>query len=118
MGVFPQPSSAADVPFIQPVETADAAQPQGPNVTQPIVNPSFEIQVYLDDGRVFAYEVQSMSSAREHSVAIINGGYRSVQADQPNVLTHYPPHRIVKVKVVGKNGAIIPTNYTDRVLGT
>lgn len=73
------------------------------------------IAVYLDDGRVFEYEVSSVASAREHTSAIIATGYRSVQAEQPDVLTHYPPHRISKVKCTGLP---VATSYTDRVRGT
>lgn len=119
MGVFPYPS-AADVPVTRRETTAapHTSLLLEPLVSQSAPKPAFEIQVYLDDGRVFAYEVTSMASAREHSAAIVASGYRSVQAEEPNVLTHYPPHRIVKVKVKGLNGGTVPTNYTDRVLGT
>jgi hypothetical protein len=116
MGVFPRPSSAADVP-VTFRETSDASGGGNAGGT-PAPKPAFDISVYLDDGRVYTYEVTSMASAREHSAAIVAGGYRSVQEDQPNVLTHYPPHRIVKVKVTGKNGASIPTSYYDRASGT
>jgi hypothetical protein len=73
------------------------------------------ISIYLDDGRVFQYEVPTPGKAREHISAIIATGYRSVQASEPEVLTHYPPHRISKVKATGMP---IPTNYTDREVGT
>jgi hypothetical protein len=122
--------------------TADAAIPMEPKmatVTMPMVQltpeqqeeyrrmsedatkdsakPKFTVAVYLDDGRVFDYEVGSMASAREHTSAIIATGYRSVQEDEPNVMTHYPPHRISKVKITSA-GAPVTTNYTDRVRGT
>lgn len=77
--------------------------------------PQVTISVYLDDGRVFQYEVPTPGKAREHISAIIATGYRSVQASEPEVLTHYPPHRICKVKATGMP---IPTNYTDREVGT
>lgn len=78
--------------------------------------PSFQISVYLDDGQVFDYTVHSMAAAREHSSAIVVTGYRSVSAEDPNVLVHFPPHRIKKVKVVGSSS--FSTQYHDRVRGT
>lgn len=88
-----------------------------PAATPPVpAKPSITIAVYLDDGRVFIYGVPSVSSAREHVSAIIATGYRAVQDDEPNVLTHYPPHRISKVKII--SNAAVQTNYTDRVEGT
>lgn len=70
------------------------------------------IMVYLDDGRVFEYEVLDHGAAREHAAAIVGGGYRRVVGD---TLTHYPPHRIVKVKCKGES---ISTSYPDRERGT
>lgn len=69
------------------------------------------VQVYLDDGRVFEYTVDSAAKAREHSYAIITTGYRHVFLGG---LEHYPPHRIQKVKVLGE----IDSNYPDTVRGT
>jgi hypothetical protein len=69
-----------------------------------------EIMVYLDDGRIFKYEVDSPSKVREHASAIIKGGYRHNDGE---IFEHYPPHRILKVK--SEN---IPTNYIDTVEGT
>lgn len=71
------------------------------------------IKVYLDDGRVFEYDVNSPSRAREHAAAIITGGYR--HNDGKGEFEHYPPHRILKVKAVG---APVPTAYPDVVSGT
>ena len=73
----------------------------------------FIIKVYLDDGNVFEYAVGSAKSAREHSSAIVMGGYR--HNDGNGTFEHYPPHRIQKVKVTG---AAVPTKYTDTVTGT
>ena len=36
----------------------------------------YVIKIYLDDGRIFKYEVESVEKVREHASAIINGGYR------------------------------------------
>lgn len=70
----------------------------------------FKIQVYLDDGRIFFYHVDSAEKVREHTSAIIATGYRHNDGE---VFEHYPPHRISKVKSKG-----IPTNYPDQVEGT
>lgn len=69
------------------------------------------VQVYLDDGRVFEYGVMSPEAAREHSHAIVATGYRHTI---PGCMEHYPPHRILKVKVTGD----IDTKYPDTVRGT
>lgn len=69
------------------------------------------IQVYMDDGRVFEYDVADAGKAREHSAAIVAGGYRHNDGE---TFEHYPPHRISKVKAVG----VVPTKYPDRVSGT
>lgn len=58
-----------------------------------------KISVYIDTGNVYEYEVADEGSAREHGAAIIATGYRSAQADRPEILTWWPPHRISKVKI-------------------
>jgi cell division septal protein FtsQ len=78
--------------------------------------PKFTIQVYLKNGNVFEYDVSNRAQAREHSAAIVAGGYRSVSEEAPNVLTHWPAHQIEKVKVTGSDP--IQTNYFDRQRGT
>lgn len=79
----------------------------------PIYNNPYTVCVYLDDGRVFEYQVPSSSSAREHAAAIVTSGYRTVSA-AGDYFEHYPPHRILKVKVLGH----MDTKYTDTVRGT
>lgn len=71
-----------------------------------------KISIYLDDGVVFEYEVSSETKAREHTHAIVMTGYRSCSNGE---LTHYPPHRISKVKVTGGG---IDTMFEDTVRGT
>ena len=68
------------------------------------------VKIYLDDGRIFKYDVESAEKVREHAFAIVTGGYRH---NDGNVFEHYPPHRISKVK--SEN---IPTNYPDTAEGT
>lgn len=57
-----------------------------------------KVSVYLDDGRVFDYDVKSVSKGREHASAIIKTGYRHSEEED---LEWYPPHRIEKVRVEG-----------------
>lgn len=97
--------SAADV-LPEFVRTGSAAEPPAPKIT---------ISVYIDDGRVYDYDVSTVASAREHMAAIVATGYRSVQEADPTTLTHYPPHRITKVKATG---VTFQTGYYDRVRGT
>lgn len=70
----------------------------------------YKVSVYIDDGRIFEYEVGSPDKVREHAAAIIVGGYRHNDGE---VFEHYPPHRILKVK-----SRDIPTDYPDIVKGT
>lgn len=123
LGVFPRPSTAGDGATNQPympevVMTPELRRQIDEQVNNfQVVQPKIEIFVYLDDGVVFSYEVATTTSAREHASAIVKDGYRSVQKDQPDVLTHYPPHRILKVKVKG-NGHKFISNYFDKATGT
>ena len=73
-------------------------------------NNMYTISVYLDDGRVFKYEVSSAEKVREHADAITDRGYRHNDGKE---FEHYPPHRIKKIKSYN-----IPTCYPDRVTGT
>ena len=80
---------------------------------------SITISTYLDDGRVFHYEISGTDAAelagkgREHAAAIIKGGYR--HNNGTDWFEHYGPHRIDKVKVTGLP---ISTRYPDQVSGT
>jgi hypothetical protein len=56
----------------------------------------YKILTYLDDGRVFEYSVGHEAKAREHASAIVSGGYRHNDGAE---FEHYPPHRILKVKI-------------------
>lgn len=73
----------------------------------------FMVSIYLDDGRVFQYQVSSPEKGREHAFAIIATGYR--HNDGKGEFEHYPPHRIMKVKI---HGGIVPTKYPDTCTGT
>lgn len=72
---------------------------------------NYTVQVYLDNGIVYEYDVNSPEKVREHADAIIKTGYRH---NDGAVFEHYGPHRILKVKC----SQPIPTNYPDRVRGT
>ena len=71
----------------------------------------FTICVYIDDGRIFSYEVETEDKVREHSSAIVDRGYRHNDGKE---FEHYPPHRILKVKCKQS----IKTNYPDKTNGT
>jgi hypothetical protein len=75
-----------------------------------------KVQVYVDTGNVFQYDVESEAKAREHAAAIIATGYRSVSIEKENVLTWFPPHRIMKVVVLLE--AASTTKYFDECVST
>lgn len=78
-----------------------------------IVEDKWQIEIYLDDGRVFSYEVASAEKVREHAAAIIKDGYRHSDL-KLSTWEWYPAYRILKVK-----SKDIPTNYyTLSVRGT
>lgn len=72
---------------------------------------NYTIQVYIDNGIIFEYDVESETKVREHADAIIKGGYRH---NDGKIFEHYRPHRILKVKC----SQPITTNYPDRYSGT
>ena len=88
--------------------------PGSPVASAPAELPTLTMQVYINNGVVFEYEVKGAHKAREHASAIVATGYR--HNDGVGEFEHYPPHRIDKVKVKVKG--VIPTNYPDRVSGT
>jgi len=71
-----------------------------------------KINVYLDDGRVYSYEVPNELKAREHAAAIVLGGYRHNDGME---FEHYGPQRVLKVKVTG---GVVATKYPDSGTGT
>ena len=52
------------------------------------------ISIYMQDGRVFQYDVINAIKAREHAHRIINYGWRNIVND---VMEYYPTHQINKV---------------------
>ena len=78
------------------------------------------INVYMEDGRVFYYDITSDTSsedqiaakAREHAHEIVTKGYRHNNGNEVEV---YGPHKIAKVKITG---GPVPTSYPDNVRGT
>lgn len=60
----------------------------------------FQIQVYLDDGRVYGYEVDSAEKVREHTQKIAIQGYRRYDMET-ETWEVYPAHRIDKIKGIG-----------------
>lgn len=71
-----------------------------------------KIEIYLDDGRVFSYDLPNEEKIREHAAAIITGGYRHSSRDG-DYWEWYPPHRITKVK-----GPRLSSKYYDECIGT
>jgi ATP:corrinoid adenosyltransferase len=64
-----------------------------------------EVNVYMQDGRVFKYNVVDVAKAREHAHRIITTGWRNVQT---GVMEYYPVHQVLKVTF----------QYQDDYLGT
>lgn len=71
------------------------------------------VSVYIDDGRVFEYDVSDGLKGREHASAIVKTGYRHTP-EGTNDLEWYPPYRIVKVKIPGGGESA----YKDKVRAT
>lgn len=72
---------------------------------------NYTVEVYIDNGVVYSYTVDSPEKVREHADAIVKTGYRH---NNGKIFEHYPPHRISKVKCAQP----IPTKYPDEVRGT
>lgn len=53
-----------------------------------------KVNVYMQDGRVFNYEVKDAVKAREHAHRIVTLGWRNVTDD---VMEYYPVHQVLKV---------------------
>ncbi len=53
-----------------------------------------EISVYMQDGRIFVYEVSNSTKAREHAHRIINYGWRNWEEGRE---CYYPVHQVLKV---------------------
>jgi hypothetical protein len=96
-------------------KTARAAEMDASAAEAKAAFSKIKISVYLDDGNVFEYEVDTVTSAREHVSLIVKTGYRHSDRDPPDELVHFPPHRISKVKMRGPG---ISTNYYDAPRGT
>ena len=79
-----------------------------------------KVQIYLRNsgGAKFEYEINALNAAelgvkaREHTGQIFLTGYRHNTGK--GEFTHYGPHWIDKIKVIGD----IPTGYPDRASGT
>jgi hypothetical protein len=52
------------------------------------------LNVYMQDGRVFEYDVESGAKAREHAHRIITTGWRNVTN---GIMEYYPVHQVLKV---------------------
>ena len=72
------------------------------------------ISVYLDNGVVYEYEVDTPERARDHVYQIITTGCRHTEKDSKD-LVWFPPHRLYKV--VATNSAE-SSKYRDTVRAT
>lgn len=54
----------------------------------------FKVNVYLIDGRVFKYDVEDGTKAREHAHRIITNGWRNVVK---GMMEYYPVWQVLKV---------------------
>jgi hypothetical protein len=52
------------------------------------------VNVYMQDGRVFSYEVTDSVKAREHAHRIVTLGWRNSIG---KVMEYYPVHQVLKV---------------------
>jgi hypothetical protein len=112
----PETPMSEDPSALTPAIAADAPNPAAAHIAattgQAPAAGAITISVYIDDGNVYDYDVKNATSAREHISAIIATGYRRLTEED---FTHYPAHRIAKVKAVGPG---ITTMYPDRARGT
>ena len=53
-----------------------------------------QINIYMEDGRTFSYDVANAVKAREHAHRIVNYGWRNIV---DGVMEYYPTHQINKV---------------------
>jgi hypothetical protein len=53
-----------------------------------------KIKVYMEDGRVFTYNVADRTKAREHAHRIVNYGWRVVVN---GIMEYYTTHQVTKV---------------------
>jgi hypothetical protein len=53
-----------------------------------------DVNVYMQDGRVFTYQVSDAIKAREHAHRIVNYGWRNAIN---GVMEYYPVHQVLKV---------------------
>ena len=52
------------------------------------------LNVYMQDGRVFKYDVCDQAKAREHAHRIITTGWRN---ESKGIMEYYPVHQVLKV---------------------
>lgn len=53
-----------------------------------------DINVYLQDGRIFTYQVADCAKAREHAHCIVTRGWRNCVN---GIMEYYPVHQVLKV---------------------
>lgn len=60
------------------------------------------ISVYLVNGNVYNYDVDSSLIAQSHAADIISKGYKACN-NKSGILEYHPPHRIAKIKLTNKD---------------
>lgn len=69
------------------------------------------INVYMQDGRVFSYDVDDVAKAREHCHRIINYGWRNTEGD---MMCYYPVHQVLKATFNMKNKDTLAEKYSTK----
>lgn len=70
---------------------------------------TFTIEVYLNDGTIFQYNVGTLNQVRSHAYAIANEGYAHNNGE---LFEYYPAWRILKVKCKTALSTIYPDQTT------
>lgn len=71
------------------------------------------IRIYMQDGRRFEYDLDTIEEARDHAHRIVNYGWRG---DEKEDLVYYPVHQINKVKIIGgAKAAYYPTRDGEEI---
>ena len=69
------------------------------------------IFIYMEDGRVFHYDVIDAIKAREHAHRIINYGWRAIEGEE---FCYYPVHQVLKVKFKMKELDKLAEDYESK----
>lgn len=70
----------------------------------------FKIDIYLDNGITYSYNVNSKDELKSNVDYIIKNGYRHKNSED---FTHYSPHKVLKIK-----SSTISTKYVNKLKDT